>query len=77
METKRTIVRWEAKGDGEITRYALRTKPKGKGIEIGAYSSWRTSRAEMESEKIALAIERTARDLGYLVDTETTWNDIV
>ena len=73
---EKMIVRWEAKRiSHETTRYALRTQPKGKGIEIGAYSSWENARAEEAAEKIARAIEDKARAAGYQIGEET-WNDL-
>jgi hypothetical protein len=69
-------VRWEAKRtDSRTTRYALRTQPKGKGIEIGAYSSWDNPKAAEASEPVMLAIEQRARDLGYKIGRDS-WNDL-
>lgn len=70
------IARWEARGLGNgETRYALRTAPKGRGIELGAYSSWDNPRAEEASEPIARRIEEEARAQGYHLGVES-WNDL-
>lgn len=71
------IVRWEARWiDAQTCRYALRTQPRGKGKEIGAYSAWDNPRAEAASEPIAAAIEEKARAAGYEIGEET-WNDLI
>lgn len=51
--------------DHQTIRYALRAGAKGKGHELGAYSSWDNPRAEEASEPYALRIERKAREAGY------------
>jgi hypothetical protein len=71
------ICRWEARGVGnQTTRYALRTEPRGKGLEIGAYQSWDTPKAEKASESIAARIEQRAKAAGYTIG-EDPWNDLI
>ena len=76
METK-TIVRWEAKReDRETLRYALRTEPKGKGIEIGAYIvEADNAKAYLASLPIASLLEKQAESLGYEFGDDD-WNDL-
>jgi hypothetical protein len=74
MEAKK-IVRWEGKYvDPQTIRYSLRTAPKSRGTEIGAYSCWDNPRAEEASERIATAIEQRAKDQGYEVGKEPWWD---
>lgn len=71
------VVRWEAKHvDAQTTRYSLRTRPRGRGKEIGTYESWDNARSEKASERIAAAIEQQAIDAGYALGDET-WNDLI
>ena len=70
------IVRWEAKRiDRQTTRYVLRTSPKGKGKEIGAYSSWNNALAHAAADPIIARIEDEAESLGYEIDREQSWGD--
>lgn len=74
---EKITARWEAtRISQKATRYALRTAPRDRGDELGSYISWNNSRAEVEAEKIALALEQQAAIQGYAVDLENSWNDL-
>lgn len=73
---RKQVVKWEAKGVGcGVTRYTLRTGPRGTGKEIGAYQSVDSGLAWRMESRIRQFLEQEAAKLGYGVDTEETWND--